>query len=280
VTVKQFYDELNSIGHQLEKARPTAINLHWAVSRILAKLTTLVSEKGVTTILNLLETEAKKMENEDVTVNCRIADNGGALFAGQSNLSILTHCNAGALATVGIGTALGVIRSLHRQKQLSMVYADETRPLLQGGRLTTWELMADGIPVTLITDSMAGWVMKTKGIGAIIVGADRIALNGDVANKIGTYSLSVLAKEHDIPFYVAAPVSTFDFTIATGLEIPIEERPSIEITHIAGICIAPVDVPVYNPAFDVTPAKNITAIITECGNIMAPSRDKIIRFRQ
>lgn len=280
IAVKQFCDKLQSIGQKLGKTRPTAINLQWAINRMLTKLSTITTKNDITLILNVLETEAKNIETEDLAVNCRIANNGCTLFAGQANLSVLTHCNAGALATAGIGTALGVIRALHQQQQLSMVYADETRPLLQGGRLTTWELMADGIPVTLITDSMAGWVMKTKSIGAIIVGADRIALNGDVANKIGTYSLSVLAKELGIPFYVAAPVSTFDFTIATGLEIPIEERSPMEITHIGEVCVTPADVLVYNPAFDITPAENITAIITEYGTIMAPSRDKITKFQQ
>ena len=190
-------------------------------------------------------------------------------------MAVLTHCNAGALATVSFGTALGVLREAWAQQRISRVFADETRPLLQGARLTAWELMEENIPVTLITDSMAGWVMKNNMVQAVIVGADRIALNGDVANKIGTYSVAVLAKEHHIPFYVAAPVSTFDFNIDSGAEIPIEERSAHEVTTFAGIQSAPEGVDVFNPAFDVTPHHLVTAIITEYGILKPPYKSTI-----
>ncbi|WP_215828791.1 S-methyl-5-thioribose-1-phosphate isomerase [Pelorhabdus rhamnosifermentans] len=193
---------------------------------------------------------------------------GATLFTKPT--TVLTHCNAGALATVSFGTALGVVRQAFAEGNIAAVYADETRPLLQGARLTALELSADHIPVTVITDNMAGWVMKQHKVGAVIVGADRIVKNGDVANKFGTYSVAVLAKEHHIPFYVAAPASTFDFSIATGEEIPIEERKANEVSHFAGIQTVPTGVEVYNPAFDVTPADYITAIITEHGISQPP----------
>lgn len=256
-----------SITDEIKEARPTAVNLAWAVNRMVAAAK---NEADMTkpSWLDSLEQEAISISDEDIAVNNKIAINGAALFT--EPISILTHCNAGALATVAFGTALGVIRQSFQQGKITRVFADETRPLLQGARLTAWELMQDNIPVTLITDNMAGWVMKNKMVQAVIVGADRIALNGDVANKIGTYSVAVLAKEHGIPFYVAAPISTFDFTIQNGSQIPIEERMAAEVTAFGNSEVAPKGVTVFNPAFDVTPHELISAIITEKGIIRAP----------
>ena len=216
---------------------------------------------------------AERIAAEDIAVNKKIGANGAKLL--PQEVRILTHCNAGALATVGYGTALGVIRSAVAAGKKVSVFADETRPYLQGARLTAWELMQDNIPVTLIADNMAGYLMQKGAVDAVLVGADRIAANGDVANKIGTYSLAVLARAHGLPFYVAAPLSTFDLTLATGDDIPIEERAAAELTEIAGVRIAPENVAVYNPAFDVTPASLITAIITEAGVIAEPTAEKI-----
>lgn len=224
-----------------------------------------------------LEAEALAIYADDKKVNNDMAKHGATLFTKPT--AILTHCNAGALATVEMGTALGVIRQAWSEGNVSRVFADETRPLLQGSRLTAWELSQDNIPVTLITDNMAGWVMKNKMVNAVIVGADRITKNGDVANKIGTYSVAVLAKEHNIPFYVAAPISTFDFTLENGEEIPIEERDKAEVTHVFGVQTAPLDIDVFNPAFDVTPNKFISGIITEHGVLKAPY-DKAIENLQ
>jgi methylthioribose-1-phosphate isomerase len=220
-----------------------------------------------------LEEEAGAIAREDEAVNRLISANGAALFAPGS--AVLTHCNAGALATVAFGTALGVIGEAWRQGRISRVFADETRPLLQGARLTAWELRQEGIPVTLIADNIAGWVMRRGMVQAAIVGADRITACGDVANKIGTYSVAVLAKENGIPFYVAAPVSTFDFTLDSGDDIPIEERSADEVTSFGGVRTAPEGIDVFNPAFDVTPNELVTAIITEHGVLRSPYRGAI-----
>ncbi len=268
----EFMDSLHEAASGLIATRPTAVNLPWAVERMLnvAKTQTGLDSRRIASILKV---EAELIASEDVAVNMRIGDFGAELVPEQAN--ILTHCNAGALATVGYGTALGVVRSAVRQGKRISVIADETRPYLQGARLTAWELSREKIPVTLIADSMAGFLMQQKKVDLVIVGADRIAANGDVANKIGTYSVAVLADYHKIPFYVAAPLSTFDLSLAGGDVIPIEERCSDEITHFQGIRVAPQGIDCYNPSFDVTPARLITAIITEKGNIHAPDTKKI-----
>jgi len=266
-------DGLRKIAAELRSTRPTAVNLFWAIDRMLAVVSRFNPADPPEAIVKALEREAEAIACEDEAVNLKIAHYGAMLFP-PSPIAVLTHCNAGALATVAYGTALGIIRQAWQLGRIVRVYADETRPLLQGARLTAWELKQEGIPVTLITDSMAGWVMKNQLVQAVIVGADRIAANGDVANKIGTYSVAVLAKEHNIPFYVAAPSSTFDFSIASGEEIPIEERNPDEVRQFCGIpCAPPVDV--YNPAFDVTPARYIAAIITEYGILRPPYREAI-----
>ncbi len=259
-----FYEELTTICEHLASTRPTAVNLFWAIERmkVLVK-----KNKGedIEAIKKKLIDESQKILDEDIEIN-KAMGRYGAEFIKDGD-TILTHCNAGALATGGYGTALGVIRAAWEQGKRIKVFADETRPILQGARLTAWELMQDKIPVTLITDNMAGHFMKKGVIDLAIVGTDRTVANGDVANKIGTYSVAVLCKEHNIPFYVAAPTSTIDLSIPSGELIPIEERNPIEVTHIFGKTqIAPDNVKVANPAFDVTPAKYITAIITEKGS--------------
>ena len=258
VLAAQAGDDLERAANILISSRPTAINLSWAVKRVMKEIGTEASSK----VFKMAKKEAEAIWVEEARANKDMARLGADLFQGKKNLSILTHCNTGSLATGGIGTALGVIRELHARAQLKMVYADETRPLLQGGRLTAYELKADNIPVTLIADSMAGWLMRQKMIDAVITGADRIAKNLDAANKIGTYSVAILAHAHGIPFYIAAPMSTFDPDCPSGDKIPIEERAAIELTQYGGIKVS-ADVPVYNPAFDVTPHQLITAIITE-----------------
>lgn len=265
-----------TITEEIKAARPTAVNLAWAVDRMTTKAESCRQEK-LETVVKALEQEAMAISAEDIDVNKKISENGAKLFT--KPVAVLTHCNAGALATVAFGTALGVIRRAFEQSRVTRVFADETRPLLQGARLTAWELMQDNIPVTLITDNMAGWVMKNKMVQAVIVGADRIALNGDVANKIGTYSVAVLAKEHGIPFYVAAPLSTFDFSIENGSQIPIEERLENEVTTFGGSQVAPTNVTVFNPAFDVTPNHFVSAIITEQGVISAPYTEAIKKLQ-
>lgn len=256
-------------------ARPTAVNLSWAVHQMEDVYKTTPSGEVEKALLK----RAQEIEAEDVHTCRSIGQNGADLFEGKSHLHILTHCNTGALATAGIGTSFGVIATLHERGQIDCVYADETRPLLQGSRLTATELMAGHIPCCLIADDMAASVMKLKHIDAIIVGADRIAANGDTANKIGTYGLAVMAQYHHIPFYIAAPFSTFDFSIQTGEEIVIEERNPEEIRKINGIYSAPVDVPVYNPAFDVTPATLISGIITEKGVLKPPFTQSIAAYQ-
>jgi methylthioribose-1-phosphate isomerase len=262
-----FLKELESAGDFLKKTRPTAVNLAWAVDRILDRVRE-NSHLSVDRLKKLVLSEAELIHSEDVSINRMIGINGRDLI--KDNSTVLTHCNAGALATGGYGTALGVIRAAKEQGKNIMVFANETRPFLQGARLTAWELQKDSIPVTLICDSMAGHFMRLSKIDCVIVGADRIAANGDTANKIGTYSLAVLAHENGIPFYVAAPVSTIDFNTKTGDDIPIEERPPVEVTAICGNRIAPEGVKVLNPAFDVTPACYITAIITEKKTLLPP----------
>ncbi len=252
--------------------RPTAVNLFWAIDRMRRVFRALDATRPEAVATELVA-EAQRIHDEDVAACRRIGDFGAALL--PERVRVLTHCNAGALATAGYGTALGVIRSAARDGKIAAVFADETRPFLQGARLTAWELMQDGIPTTLIADNMAGHLMATGEIDAVVVGADRIARNGDVANKIGTYSVAVLAKENRIPFYVAAPVSTIDLDTASGAAIPIEERSPDEVTHHGGRRLAPEGVLVRNPAFDVTPARYVTAIVCERGVARAPYEESL-----
>lgn len=260
----QFLIELEKIGDYLRSTRPTAVNLFWAIDRVLktAKETNVTVEE----LPKLLLETAQKIQAEDLQTCQQIGDHGlTVLPKTPEKLNILTHCNAGSLATAGYGTALGVIRSAWRDRRLTRVYADETRPRLQGAKLTTWECVQEGIPVTLISDNMAAHCMKKGLIHAVIVGADRIAANGDTANKIGTYSLALVAKAHNIPFFVAAPLSTIDFTLSDGSQIPIEERDPVELYQVGNTRICPEGVDFYNPAFDVTTAELIASIITEYG---------------
>ena len=251
---------LKEAADLLIRSRPTAVNLEWAIRRVLAAVD---GEQG-NDLLKRVSTEAYDIWNEEIAANESMALYGADLFEEGRQYGVLTHCNAGSLATGGIGTAVGVIRKLHEQGKLSQVYMDETRPLLQGARITAYEMKSDDIPATLITDNMAGWLMKLGKIDAVIVGADRIAGNLDAANKIGTYSLAVLANAHKIPFYIAAPKSTFDPDTASGQDIIIEERDANEVLCFHNVRCAP-DVAVFNPAFDVTPHELITAVITEEG---------------
>jgi methylthioribose-1-phosphate isomerase len=256
----------------MAQTRPTAVNLFWAIDRM-RTCAQQYSQAPLAQRQQAVFDEAQRLLREDIDINRRIGEHGLTVVPPQS--TILTHCNAGALATAGYGTALGIVRAAHFEGRQVQVLADETRPFLQGARLTTWELQRDQIPVTLITDNMAGYFMSQGRVDLIIVGADRIAANGDVANKIGTYSLAVLAKEHCLPFYVAAPLSTIDRSLATGNEIPIEQRPGEEIRRVGMQRIAAADVEVENPAFDVTPARYIRAIITEAGLASPPNRNTI-----
>jgi methylthioribose-1-phosphate isomerase len=251
----------------LAATRPTAVNLFWAIDRMKRVYAT-VREWRIEDIRGRLIKEAKLIREEDIAINRAIGGYGAPLV--PDHKTVLTHCNAGALATAGYGTALGVIRAAREMGKSIDVFADETRPFLQGARLTVWELQQDGIPTTLITDNMAGHFMKAGRIGCVVVGADRIAANGDVANKVGTYSVAVLAKENGVPFYVAAPISTLDLTLASGEQIPIEERSAAEVTHVFGHPVAPPDTVVKNPAFDVTPARYVSGIITEKGVARPP----------
>jgi len=271
----QLKAEFEQIAGIIGETRPTAINLFWAIRRMRDKLE-LLRLRPLPEIKQALIEEAQRMHAEDIAANQAMGRHGATLMPASG--SVLTHCNAGALATAGYGTALGVIRAAVEQGKKIHVYADETRPFLQGSRLTAWELMKDGIPTTVISDNMAGAMMKQGKIGAVVVGADRIAANGDVANKIGTYTLAVLAKEHGIPFYVAAPISTVDLETAHGDKIPIEQRDGKEVTHIAGRQIVPDGVDVDNPAFDVTPANYVAAIITERGIARAPYEESLRRL--
>ncbi len=262
----------------LAATRPTAVNLFWAIERM-QRLYAAVRSSPPDEIRRRLIEEAQRIREEDIAINRAIGGHGAGLV--PEGKTVLTHCNAGALATAGYGTALGVVRAAAAAGRNIDVFADETRPFLQGARLTAWELQRDGIPVTLITDNMAGHFLRAGRIGCVIVGADRIAANGDVANKIGTYSVAVLAKENGVPFYVAAPISTLDLKLASGDAIPIEQRASTEVTQLCGVPIAPDGVAAENPAFDVTPHRYVTAIITERGVARAPYgeslRDLVLR---
>ncbi len=272
-------DDLESnfsqILNRLGKTRPTARNLFWAIEEMKKVFE---ADKNLTLpeLKQKLLRQALSIEQEDVEKNKKIGYWGKDLI--QDGFSILTHCNAGALATAGYGTALGIVRAAFEQGKKIRVFADETRPLLQGARLTCWELEKDGIPVILITDGMAGHFMQNGAISAVITGADRIARNGDTANKIGTYSVAVLAKEHNLPFYVAAPLSTIDFGMADGSAIPIEERDPEEVRKVGDIYISPPHVEVQNPAFDVTPARYITGIVTEMGVAKPPFEQSLAAF--
>jgi len=271
---EEFLKKLKPISDEIAATRPTAVNLFWALKRMNE-----VAQKGATVaeIKSALVAESKIIEKETDDSDRRMGAYGAELI--PQNAIILTHCNAGALATAGYGTALGVIKAAHEQGKNVNVFADETRPLLQGARITAWEMVQEKIPVTLITDNMAGYFMKEGKIDCVVVGSDRIASNGDVANKIGTYSVAVLAKSHGIPFYVAAPVSTVDYDIKSGDEIPIEMRDPEEVTHIRGMRIAAEGVNIISPAFDVTPHKYVSAIITEKGIARDPYIESLAAMR-
>ncbi len=266
----EYRKKIKEAAEEIRATRPTAVNLSWAVDKALSLLDGLNDEEIPQELLAL----ADDILEEDMAMNQRIGEYGCTLF--NKPQKMLTHCNAGALATAGYGTALGVVRSAHKKGLLSMVYADETRPLLQGSRLTVYELMSDDIPVTLITDNMAAYHMAKGLVDCIVVGADRIVANGDTANKIGTYNLAILAKYHRIPFYVAAPYSTFDLSLSEGTQIEIEQRDPDEVRMVQGMLVSPEHATVSNPAFDVTPAGLITAIITDRG-IIQPVNEEMIR---
>jgi methylthioribose-1-phosphate isomerase len=269
----EFWSKFEEICAHMAATRPTAVNLFWAIERI-KKFVQANSDKDLDALRAMVVEESQRMHDEDIATNKRMGDYGSVFVSDEDN--IITHCNAGSIATAGYGTAEGVMRSAVAQGKKIHVYVDETRPVLQGARLTAWELMQENIPCTLITDNMAGYFMYRDMIDLAIVGADRIARNGDVANKIGTYGLAVLCKEHGIPFYVAAPLSTIDFTMESGVLIPIEERDPREVTHVFGkVQIAPNGVRAANPAFDVTPARYITAIITEVGAFLPKDIHKL-----
>jgi methylthioribose-1-phosphate isomerase len=260
----------------LAATRPTAVNLFWAIDRMRRLYGALAGRPADEIRARMIE-EVKQIRLDDIEINKAIGQHGAALV--PYGKTVLTHCNAGALATAGYGTALGVIRAAFAGGRHIDVFADETRPFLQGARLTVWELQHDGIPVTLITDNMAGHFLKSGRIGCVVVGADRIAANGDVANKIGTYSVAVLARENGVPFYVAAPVSTLDLTLESGDSIPIEQRAANEVTQVFGVPVAPEGTQVENPAFDVTPNRYVTAIITEKGVARAPYTESLRGLR-
>jgi methylthioribose-1-phosphate isomerase len=269
----QFLRELRQTAETLAYTRPTAVNLRWAINRMLAATK---AKRDIAAIKSALITEARAIHDEEREATRKLSHFGAELI--KDGFTILTHCNAGSLATGGYGTALGVMKAAKEQGKNISVIATETRPLLQGARLTTWELMRDGIPVTLITDSMAGHFMSRQKVNCVITGADRIAANGDTANKIGTYALAVLARENKVPFYVAAPLSTIDCAVPSGDGIPIEERSPEEVTHIQGIAVAAPGVRVANPAFDVTPHRYVSAIITERGIVREPFQANLARL--
>jgi methylthioribose-1-phosphate isomerase len=271
-SIEKSLEALKRVREYLASSRPTAVNLFWALDRVWHATS---SAKTLRQLREVILREANAIYQEDVDMCRRIGQNGEKLI--KEGSGILTHCNAGALATAGQGTALSVMFEAHKKGKKFKVYADESRPLLQGARLTAWELKQAEIDVTVICDDMAGWLMKQGRINAVITGADRIAANGDSANKIGTYSLSILAREHGVPFYIAAPSSTFDLKIKSGAEIPIEQRAAEEVTTFASTQTAPDGVDVYNPAFDVTEARDIAAIITERGIIEKPNTERISR---
>lgn len=282
---KEFHDKLNKVLNTLAGTRPTAVNLFWAINRM---RNCVIKNTGnnLEEIKKELIKEAISIEKEDIEINKKIGINGAKLILSMDSskkgqfLNILTYCNAGSLATAGYGTAISVIRFTHQRNKKIHVFTCETRPYLQGARLTAWELNKLKIPFTLITDNMAGYLMSRGKIDYVVTGADRIALNGDTANKIGTYTLATLAKENKVPFYIAAPISSIDFSIKTGEFIPIEERSPSEVTHIAGKRITLNNIKVFNPAFDVTPAKFIKAIITEKGIILSPYKKNIKQLNQ
>ena len=269
---QNFTQSTEKVCHEMRQTRPTAINLFWAVDRM-QRILDQVHTHGVEKTRTKLVKEALHICKEDVEVNRKIGAYGKRLI--KNGDGVLTHCNAGALATAGYGTALGVIYAAWAEGKRFHVFSDETRPQLQGARLTAWELVQENIPVSVITDNMAGWLMKEGKINLVLVGADRIARNGDTANKIGTYSLAVLSKYHSVPFYVVAPISTLDLTLASGWDIPIEERDIKEVTHFRGNPITPKGVGALNPAFDVTPHGLIHAILTEKGLIRKPFRKNL-----
>ena len=268
---------MESLSTLMASTRPTAINLFWAIDRMKKRFAELAADgAGRDSVVAGMEAEAVAIRKEDIEINRRMGAHGADLVPDSAR--ILTHCNAGALATAGYGTALGVMYAAKEAGKNIEVFADETRPFLQGARLTAWELAKNDVPVTLITDSMAGYFMAKGEIDMVIVGSDRIAGNGDVCNKIGTYSVAVLAKEHGIPFYAVAPTSTFDLSITSGKEIPIEERSPDEVTHVHGVRLAPEGVSIRNPAFDVTPARLVTAIVCENGVARAPFTESLSRL--
>jgi methylthioribose-1-phosphate isomerase len=259
--------DLEQAADTLRKTRPTAVNLTWALKRMLEQARKAEHER-VEQIVNILVAEAQRIADEDVEINKRMGAHGAELI--EDGYNVLTHCNTGSLATVDYGTALGVVRMAHEQGKRIHVWVDETRPRLQGARLTAWELMRYDIPMTLIADNAAGHLIRTGQVDLVLVGADRVAANGDVANKIGTYRLAVLAQENGIPFYSVCPTSTVDLSLPSGEQITIEERDATEVTHVGGVCIAPEGVPVFNPAFDVTPHRYVTGIVTEAGIVYPP----------
>jgi methylthioribose-1-phosphate isomerase len=269
---KNFDQQFERILAALSKTRPTAVNLFWALERM-RKVYTDNRSRGVQTVQRLLKQEAQKIYKEDIAANRQLGKFGASLLGNARQ--VMTHCNAGALATAGYGTALGVIRALHESGKQVEVWVNETRPFLQGARLTAWELKKEKIPATLVTDSMAGYLMQEGRIDAVVVGCDRVAANGDVANKIGTYAIAVLAKRHGIPFYVAAPTSSIDLNCPSGKAIPIEQRDPKEVSHIFGRSLAPKGIRIFNPAFDVTAQDLISAIITEKGVIHPPYQQNI-----
>jgi methylthioribose-1-phosphate isomerase len=271
-----FHRSLEKVCLEMRQTRPTAVNLFWAVDRM-KRLLDQVHSYGVDKMKARLEEEALRIYEEDLEINRKIGENGKTLI--QNGDGVLTHCNAGGLATAGFGTALGVIRAAWVEGRRFRVFVDETRPLLQGSRLTAWELAQEKIPVTVLTDNMAGWLMKKGKIHLVLVGADRIARNGDTANKIGTYGLSILSKWHHVPFYVAAPTSTLDLSLASGRDIPIEERDPEEVTHFGGKRITPKGIEASNPAFDVTPHSLIHGIITEKGIMRRPFTRALRRIK-
>jgi len=269
-----FHKNMHQACDFMKKSRPTAVNLMWAIKQMRALL---IEDKNPMEILDAMRNRAGEIADDDVKTNKAMGQFGNDVV--PQNATILTHCNTGALATVEYGTALGVVRAAHDSGKNIFVYADETRPRLQGGRLTAWELVQERIPAKLIADNVAATLIRDGKIDLILVGADRIANNGDSANKIGTFMLSVIAKVYNIPFYIVAPTTTIDFEMETGAEIEIEERSSTEVTHIKGVQVAPDEIEVYNPAFDVTPAGNITAIITEKGIIEKPFKANIMKLK-
>jgi len=273
-TIEELKEEFMVICEALAKTRPTAVDLFWALERMKARFGELTrSHLDLAGIRQALIKEAQEVHAEKKTTDEAMGRFGAEFMPKEGQ--VMTHCNAGALATAGIGTALGVIRVACEQGKKLHVLVPETRPYLQGARLTAWELHRGGIPLTVITDNMVGHFLKTGKVGAIVTGADRVAANGDTANKIGTYSMAVLAKENNVPFYIAAPISTFDLSIPTGEQIPIEERSAAEVTHIQGVRIAPADVAAAHPAFDVTPHRYIAAIFTERGVAKAPYTESL-----